>query len=58
MRLITALIIMVADIIARNPSKTEISFDFVASLASAFAGNTIMSPSHTIMPTAIMKVTV
>jgi hypothetical protein len=44
---------MEADIIARKPSNTDMSFHFVASLASAFAGNTMRSPSHTMMPTAI-----
>lgn len=53
MRLITALMMIVADIIARKPSKTEMSFHFVASFASAFAGSTKMSPSHTMIPTAI-----
>ena len=52
-RLIIALIIIVAEIIAKNPSRTEVSFDFVDSFASAFPGSTIMSPSQTMIPTAI-----
>jgi hypothetical protein len=58
MILISALTMMVAESIARNPSNTESSFHFVASLASAFAGNTMMSPIHTIIPIEIKKVIV
>ena len=44
---------MVADSIARKPSRTDMSFVLVASFASAFAGNTIRSPIHIIIPTAM-----
>lgn len=47
--------IIVADSIARKPSNTDMSFDFVASLASALAGKIIRSPIHIIIPTAIKK---
>ena len=50
--------IIVAESIARKPSNTDISFHFVASFASALAGNTIKSPIHTIIPTAMKKVIV
>ena len=53
----TALIIIVAESIARNPSSTETSFHFVASFASALAGMTIRSPIHMMIPTAIKKAT-
>lgn len=57
-RLISAFTIMVADNMARKPSKTDTSFHFVASFASALAGSTIKSPIQTIIPTAIKKVIV
>jgi len=55
MRLIIALMSIVAQIIAKNPRSTETSLDFVDSFASAFAGNTMISHNHTIIPTDIKK---
>lgn len=51
------LTIIVADSIIKKPRSTDMSFHFVASLASALAGSTIKSPIHTIIPTARKKVT-
>ncbi len=50
------LIIIVAASMVRNPSNTDTSFPFVASFASALAGNTIRSPIHTMIPTEIKNV--
>lgn len=46
---------IVAESMARNPSSTDISFDFVASFASALAGIIMRSPIHMIIPTAMKK---